>query len=44
VLVQEICNELGVIIIAIECDKDYIHLFLNTLSTLSAAGNQKIKG
>ncbi len=35
-LVEEICKELD-IIIAIECDKDHVHLFLNTLPTFSLA-------
>lgn len=35
VLVEEICNELDIFIIAMECDKDHTHLFLNTLPTLS---------
>ncbi|MEQ3595541.1 IS200/IS605 family transposase, partial [Bacillus albus] len=28
-LVQELCNELDIVIIAMECDKDHVHLFLN---------------
>ncbi len=44
-LIQEVCNELGVVIVAIECDKDHVHLFLNTLPTLSPADTMaKIKG
>jgi len=45
VLVEEICKELDIIIIAIECDKDHVHLFLNILPTLSPADTMaKIKG
>ena len=29
-LVQEICDELEIKVIAMECDKDHVHLFLNT--------------
>ncbi|MGZ9774100.1 IS200/IS605 family transposase [Bacillus toyonensis] len=36
-LVQELCNELDIVIIAMECDKDHVHLFLNALPTLSPA-------
>lgn len=44
-LVQEICNELDIVIIAMECEKDHVHLFLNTLPTLSPADTMaKIKG
>lgn len=44
-LVQEVCNELDVVIVAMECDKDLVHLFLNTLPTLSPADTMaKIKG
>ncbi|MFP3375424.1 IS200/IS605 family transposase [Bacillus sp. SIMBA_069] len=44
-LVQELCNELDIIIIAMECDKDHVHLFLNVLPTLSPADIMaKIKG
>ncbi|MGH0600985.1 IS200/IS605 family transposase [Bacillus mycoides] len=44
-LVQELCNELGIVIIAMECDKDHVHLFLNALPTLSPADIMaKIKG
>lgn len=45
VLVEEICNELDIVIIAMECDKDHVHLFLNILLTLSPADTiAKIKG
>jgi putative transposase len=30
-MVQYICEELGIEIIAIECDKDHAHIFLNCL-------------
>ena len=44
-LVQEICEELETVIVALECDKDHAHLFLNTLPTLSPADIMaKIKG
>jgi len=44
-LVQEICGELDVSIVAMECDKDHVHLFLNTPPTLSPADTMaKIKG
>ncbi|MEB8898048.1 IS200/IS605 family transposase, partial [Bacillus cereus] len=44
-LVQEVCIELDVVIVAMECDKDHVHLFLNTLPTLSPADTMaKIKG
>ncbi|MBG9685400.1 IS200/IS605 family transposase [Bacillus mycoides] len=44
-LVQELCNELDIVIIAMQFDKDHVHLFLNTLPTLSPADIMaKIKG
>lgn len=44
-LVKEICDELEIEIIAMECDKDHAHLFLNCLPTLSPSDiMQKIKG
>lgn len=44
-LVKEKCKELDIEIIAIECDKDHTHMFLNCLPTLSPADiMQKIKG
>ncbi|HDR7711661.1 TPA: IS200/IS605 family transposase [Bacillus cereus] len=44
-LVQEICGEMDVAIVAMECDKDHVHLFLNTLPTLSPVDTMaKIKG
>lgn len=45
VLVQEICGELDIAVVAMETDKDHVHLFLNTLPTLSPADTMaKIKG
>ena len=44
-IVKEICDELDIKIIAIECDKDHTHIFLNCLPTLSPVDiMQKIKG
>ena len=44
-IVKEICGELEIEIIAIECDRDYTHIFLNCLSTLSPSDiMNKIKG
>ncbi|MEM5666366.1 IS200/IS605 family transposase [Bacillus toyonensis] len=44
-LVQELCNEIDIVISAMECDKDHVHLFLNALPTLSPADIMaKIKG
>ena len=44
-LVQGICEELDISIVAMECDKDHVHLFLNTPPTLSPADTMaKIKG
>ncbi|MDG5788566.1 IS200/IS605 family transposase [Evansella sp. AB-P1] len=44
-LVQEICEELNIIIVALECDTDHTHMFLNALPTLSPADIMaKIKG
>ncbi|MBN6186329.1 IS200/IS605 family transposase [Aneurinibacillus sp. BA2021] len=44
-LVQKICEELEIVIIALECDKDHTHMFLNTLPTYSPADIMaKIKG
>lgn len=44
-LVREICNELHIAIVAMECDEDHVHLFLNALPTLSPAEIMaKIKG
>ena len=44
-LVQDICDELDLVIIAMETDKDHVHLFLNTRPTLSPADTMaKIKG
>lgn len=44
-LIKEICEGLKIEVIAIECDRDHAHLFLNCLPTLSPADiMQKIKG
>ena len=44
-IAKEICDEMDIEIIAIECDKDHTHIFLNCLPTLSPANiMQKIKG
>ncbi|WLR44503.1 IS200/IS605 family transposase (plasmid) [Bacillus carboniphilus] len=44
-LVKEICDDLDIRIIAIECDKDHSHLFLNSLPSLSPSDIMaKIKG
>ena len=44
-LVQEICDELEIEVIAMECDQDHVHLFLNTLPTFSPTDIMaKIKG
>ncbi|KIO61060.1 hypothetical protein B4064_1553 [Caldibacillus thermoamylovorans] len=44
-MVQEICEELDIIIVALECDKDHTHMFLNALPMFSPADIMaKIKG
>jgi putative transposase len=44
-MVEYICEEMEIEILAIECDKDHAHMFLNCLPTLSPADiMQKIKG
>lgn len=44
-MVKYICEEMDIEIIAIECDKDHTHMFLNCLPTLSPSDiMQKIKG
>ena len=44
-LINSICEEMEIEIIAIECDKDHTHMFLNCLPTQSPADiMQKIKG
>ncbi|WP_041701826.1 IS200/IS605 family transposase [Gottschalkia acidurici] len=44
-IVKDICDKLEVEIIAIECDRDHTHMFLNCLPSLSPADiMQKIKG
>ena len=43
-MVKFVCNEMEIEIIAIECDKDHTHMFLNCLPTLSPSDiMQKIK-
>jgi len=44
-LVREVCEELEINIIAIKCDKDHTHMFLNARPTLSPSDIMaKIKG
>ena len=44
-LAHEVCEELEIEILAMECDKDHVHLFLNTLPTFSPTDIMaKIKG
>ena len=44
-MVKFICEKMEIQIIAIECDKDHTHMFLNCLPTLSPSDiMQKIKG
>ncbi|AZV42882.1 transposase [Peribacillus asahii] len=44
-LVREVCEELQIQIVALECDKDHTHMFLNALPSLSPADMmEKIKG
>ena len=44
-LVREICDELEIEVIAMECDQDHVHLFLNALPTFSPTDIMaKIKG
>ena len=44
-MVKFICEEMDIEIIAIECDKDHTHMFLNCLPTQSPSDiMQKIKG
>ncbi|KMJ60334.1 transposase [Bacillus sp. LL01] len=44
-LVQEICEKVEIQIVAIECDKDHAHMFLNALPKLSPSDIMaKIKG
>jgi putative transposase len=44
-IVKDICDELEIEIIAIECDRDHTHMFLNCLPTLSPSDiMNKIKG
>lgn len=44
-LVREVCEELEITVIALECDTDHSHMLLNTLPTLSPTDIMaKIKG
>ncbi|AOY74666.1 IS200/IS605 family transposase [Clostridium formicaceticum] len=44
-LLNEVCTEIEVKILAVECDKDYCHLFVSTLPHLSPADIMaKVKG
>jgi len=44
-LVNNICEELNINILAIECDKDHVHMFLNCLPTQNPSDiMQQIKG
>ncbi|MBX4266694.1 IS200/IS605 family transposase [Clostridium estertheticum] len=44
-LVKDVCKEIEIEIIAIECDKDHAHMFLNCLPKLGPSDiMQKIKG
>ncbi|WP_249028609.1 IS200/IS605 family transposase [Tannockella kyphosi] len=44
IIVEETCKELEIEIIAMECDKDHIHLFINALPKYSPSDiMQKIK-
>lgn len=44
-LANEICESLGIEIIALECDIDHVHLFVNAVPTLSPADIMaKLKG
>lgn len=44
-IVKDICDELEISIIAIECDRDHAHIFLNCLPKLSPSDiMNKIKG
>lgn len=44
-LVCNVCEELDIVIVALECDKDHTHMFLNALPSLSPADMMaKIKG
>ncbi|WP_433947745.1 IS200/IS605 family transposase [Brevibacillus agri] len=44
-LVHEGCEELQIVIVALECDKDHTHMFLNALPSLSPADIMaKMKG
>ncbi|MGL5574702.1 MAG: IS200/IS605 family transposase [Sarcina sp.] len=45
VLVKEICEQNGIVIVAMECHIDHVHLFVNSPPTLAPSDiMQKIKG
>lgn len=45
ILLSEICEELDIQILAVECDKDHCHLFVNALPTISPSDIMaKLKG
>ncbi len=45
IIVEEVCRELEIEIIAMECDRDHVHLFVNALPQFSPSDiMQKIKG
>ncbi len=42
---KDVCSELSIEIVALECDKDHTHMFLNALPSLSPADIMaKVKG
>jgi putative transposase len=43
-MVYEICESLKIRVVAIECDKDHAHMFLNAPPTVSPAMMARIKG
>ncbi|MBD8499652.1 IS200/IS605 family transposase [Paenibacillus arenosi] len=44
-IVKDVCSELSIEIVALECDKDHTHMFLNALPSLSPADIMaKVKG
>lgn len=44
-MVQKICEELKIVIVALECDQDHTYMFLDALPTLSPVDIMaKIKG
>ena len=45
ILLSEICEEIDIQILAVECDKDHCHLFVNALPTISPSDIMaKLKG